>query len=689
MDRPDTELFKLPFVRIAPFMAAGMLLAYFGGSAVCAIGFVCAAAFAVFAAVKRKAFGLCAVGLAAGLLITTAYLKFYCEPVLRYSGETIRGEFIVSEITSVSGDTQRVTAKLNLGGIPAKVSLSCENSISEGERASAVIELGEYDEENRLYNLANGILLSGSAAELEIIPSDVTTGTGFLKTLRRELMGSVQQTLFGEEREMAMAMLFGEGGKLPQKMREQLRICGAAHFTAVSGTHFAVFGAVVLSLISEKRRLARSIVSLSFAPLAVIFFGTGASVLRAAVMFFINGLAPLFRRKSEPLNTLCAAFTVLAVFSPGLILDAGFAMSVLGVFGVSVVGQRLSERLCNKLPKKLKLLETPITAAVTSACAVVCTAPISAAVFKGVSLSSALVSLLLITLMTIGAAFAVLGGIMGSAVIAVPAAFAMKLAGLVVETFGSRREFWLSLDFEGAWFLAALFAVLLTVGTFASKKTLVLSAGCLAALAVFSVSMSVHTTSARSEVRFVGNSRTGAAVAILGDSAAVLISGNGSGLAENISRCIRESGARRISVLVSENADFVGALALKELSELIEIEEIYSTPTAAAVLSDRQVTIIGEDAALSVGGVTIAAGNYSESELSADIAVYHGSFRTMPESSAKMAVYFSRFDRPLPENGFNACRGDELSVIVPRGEIKVISENRTSQTLEVGDNLTE
>lgn len=672
MEKGSSELFKLPFVRIAPFMAVGMLLAYFGGSAVCAIVFVCAAAFAVCLVIKKRSgYALCAAGLMAGLLITGLYVHLYCDPILEYSGKTIRAEFVVREITYASGDTQRVTSGIMLDGRSAKVSLYCENALSVGQRATADIELGEYDEERRLYNLANGILLSGSAENIEFEPiSAKTASVGLLlQTLRNELIGGIERTFFGDERELVKALLFGEDSGLSQAARERLKICGAAHFTAVSGSHFAIFGAVLAALIPKKRRRLKALFPLVFAPMAVIFFGTSASVIRAAVMFFIGGLALVFRRKGETLNTLCAAFTIIALFSPGIILDVGFAMSVLGVFGVGAVGVKLSDRVCERIPKKAGFLKAPVTAFITSICAVVCTSPISAAFFKGVSLFGAVSSLLLMVLITVGAAFALIGAVTGSALIAVPSVYAMRAADRFIDLFGSGifRGLWLPLNFDGAWVIAAIFALLLTVGVFSSPKNFAPAVSCMAALAVFSIGMSLHTVDAQSEICFAGNSRSGAAIVLNGDTAAVVISGTGGGLAGKLSQTLREHGARKVSLLMAESADFTGALAIGELSELIEIEEIYSTSTVAAVLSERKVETISEDSVLDIGGVTIAAAKYSESEVSADIAVYYGSFRSVPKSSARMAVYFSSFERELPENGVNALR-DEIVIKINKGQ---------------------
>lgn len=565
-------------------MAAGMILAYFCSGGVCAVFIVFAAAFAVYLFIKRHALALCAVGAVVGIFIASLYMQLYFTPITEYSGKSVQGEFVVTEIRRVSGDHQEITVKMTLGGRTAKVALNCETRLTEGQTARAKITFGEFDEEYKLYAMANGILLSGSAEELEIISGEVAE-EGLLRTIRAGFIGTVEENLFSEERALAKAMLFGDDGELSQSARERLRICGAAHFTAVSGAHFAVFGAVMLGMIPPKKRRTRAVFLLMFAPMAIVFFGPGVTVMRAAVMFVINGAAVLFRRSADPLNTLCAAFVILALFSPGIILDIGFAMSVFGVFGVAVVGTRLSEKLCGLISGKAKALSPMITALAVSASAVVCTAPLSTAFFKGVSLTGTLISILLTPLMMVGAVSATLTAVTGAGFFALPLAAAMKLSNGIITLVGNIRIAWLPLNFSGAWIIAALFAVILTIGAFHSMRLLRTSAVCMAMITVFCFAESAYISKSRNITVRVENTSGSAEIVISDGKADVVIDGSGGGLAEKISRCLRENGAHSISVLTAHDADFTGALAVKELSELVEIGYVDSNEIVTAVLN--------------------------------------------------------------------------------------------------------
>ena len=558
-------------------------LEYLGSGGACAVIIAFAAAFAVCLFIKHSLWALCFASFALGALNTGLYTALYCTPVLEYSQKHIQGEFTVTEIRSISGDHQEITAKMTLGTRTAKAALSCETRLAAGQTARADIVFGEFDEDNKFYAMANGILLSGKAENIEII-SDEPEAEGFLKMLRGGVAGVIDKTLFGEDRELAKAMLLGEESGLSQSARERLRICGAAHFTAVSGAHFAVFGAVMLEIIPKKRRRTRAVFALMFAPMAMVFFGTSVSALRAAVMFVINGCAVLFHRKSEPLNTLCAAFVLLALFSPGIILDIGFAMSVLGVFGVAVVGRRLSERLCGLLPEKLRRLSPAIAAVTVSSSAVICTAPVSVAFFKGVSLTGAFTSILLTPLMALGVLFLILTAATGAKFLALPLAAAVRLAGLIIRWLGNIRVLWLPMNFGGAWAVAALFAVLLTVMTFYNLKTMKTCIVCMTMIAVLSTAGSVYVSKTRSETVLLENSRGSAEIVFNDGKAYVTIHGSGGGLAERISGRLRENGAVRIEVLTASDADFTGALAVKELSEMMEIGYIETNELVKAVL---------------------------------------------------------------------------------------------------------
>lgn len=664
IERDKTALLSLPIVRFSPFFAAGMLTVYFGGGLPGAILFACASAALIYLRITKKKAWLCAAGAVFGVLLMAGYVSFYFKPVRAYAGRTIDAEIYVSEVTARSGQSEELTAKATLDGRAVRLRLSCAETLPEDHLAAVTIELDET--EPTADDLSRGILLSGEVTELYSSEYKGASAASFFRAIRAGFFGQLARNVSGVSGELAEAMLFGESGKLSPRYSEYLRVSGAAHYTAVSGAHFAVFAAALLSLVPQRRRKTRLLISLLFAPAGLLFYGASLSVMRASLMFFIYSLGLLLHRRANTLNSLCIAVTIIPILSPTAIVDAGFAMSVLGVFGVGVVGPEAAKKLCEFIrdkPDTVKRILTPVVTAFTcSLCAVICTAPISAAVFKSVSPIGAITSLLIAPLMAAAMMFMLLLGAVHIRLFAVPIEWSMRLAAAIIRFFGKCRALSLSLDFGGAWILAALLAVIAAVCAFGDMKTFTRFGKAVIALILLIPVLSAVNVANRREVRFIGNTYTSAAIVFDGNSAAVYISGGGDGLSGNISRVLRERGAVKITTLYARDADYGGSLAVRELSEMLPIDEIFSNELAAALLPELSVRtdITGE--VFAANGITIGSATASEPAPSADILLYGGHPDKATESPARVAVYFTKTERELPANFHNARIDRELCV---------------------------
>lgn len=620
-----------------------------------AIIFAAAAAALIYFAVKKKKAALCAAGVLCGVMLMSGYMLFYCKPILSYAGKTVEAQIFVRDITERSGRSEEIIAKVRLGGRTAKLRLTCAEALPEDHIADVTIELEEADKSNLADDLSNGILLSGEITEIRSSKYRGADIYSLFRVIRKNFYGNLAENVFGESGDLAAAMLFGESGQLQPKYAEYLRVSGAAHYTAVSGAHFAVLAAALLSIIPQQRRKTRFLISLMFAPAGLLFFGFSPSVLRASVMFFLYSLGMLLHRKSHPLNSLCIAVTVIPIFAPFTVVDAGFAMSILGVLGVGVVGPAFSEKLCEFIPDKGKRFFSPMVTAFTcSVCAVICTSPISALLFKSVSLSGAVTSLLLVPFMTAAMMFMLLLGAFQIRLFAIPIDWSMKAAAAIVKALGKCRALSLALDFKGAWILTAALALVVTLCAFGDLKTFSRFVKAAGVLAVIIPAVSIILTANRHEVRFVGNTYSSAAVVFNNNSAAVFISGGGDGLSVSISRVLRERGAVRITKIAAYDADYGGALAIKELSEMLPIGEVCTNELVKGLLPDLDAASVHEGGVFEIDGVTIASASASEPAPEADILLYGGRMNKVTESPAKAAVYFSKEEYELPDNFHNA-----------------------------------
>lgn len=650
-----------------------MLTAYFGGGLVCGIVSAAAAAVTVLCAVKRKRSAICMAGLLWGIIVMSAYIHLYCAPIKEFGGKTVQAEIRVNKISYIGSGTREYVVEMNLSGRKANVRVTGGDFAGVGVRAVVIAELAEPDSDDELQNLADGILLEGIITEVESVAAADFDITAPITALREIMIEELSANVFRERADLALSMLLGEDGCLSPALREKLKICGAAHYTAVSGSHFAIFAAVILGMIPDKRKRVKQVVSVLFAPAALVFFGVTPSVMRAAVMFLLYSLAALIWRKADTLNSLCLAVALICTFSPGTVLDLGFAMSVLGVFGAGVVGVNAAKKLCGLIPDKAKKPLTPVVTAVSvSIGAVVCTSPVSVFAFKGVSLGGAFVSILLMPLMAVSMGCMALLGLLRIDLLALPIDLSMGIAKAVINGLGSLRGMWLTLDFKNAWVLAVLCAAAVTFAAFGDMKAFWRYGKYAAVLVLCTLVIGQYVNEQRSEVRFTGNSTTSAAVIIENNEAVVFVSGSGVGLATSISRTMREHGAVRIACIAVFDADYSGALAIRELSRMVEIGTVYSNDMVKELLTEMNVITVPEGARLSVSGITFASAKPSDKDVSADIVLYNGRFTKTAESTARYAVYFSSSEKELPENWHNARRDKEF-YIRPENGTKNIS----------------
>lgn len=663
IEKDRAELLSLPFVRLAPFFAAGMLTVYLGGSTFGAVFIAVSSAALICFAIRKSRAVLCAAGAVIGALLMTVYTALYIGPVLEYAGETLSDvRIFVRDVISSSGQSEELLAKIKLNGRTVKLRLSGAEAIPEDHYAGVTIVIDPSSADITAKDLANGILLTGEITEIHSVEYAGVDAYSVLRMVRGGFYGAFAENVFGESAELASAMLFGEDDKLSPARSEYLRVSGAAHYTAVSGAHFAVFAAVLLSMISIERRRTRLLFSLMFAPLVLLFFGVSPSVLRASAMFFLYALGTILRRRSDPLNSLCIAVIVISMISPLAVADAGFGMSVLGVFGVAVVGPAFSEKLCELVPDKAKPALSPLVNVLScSLCAVICTAPVSAALFGSVSLLGIITSLLFVPFMTAAMMFTLLLGATRIPLFAVPVDWSMKAAAFIVKLFGKCRGLTLPLGFKGAWVLAALLALSVTVCAFVDMKTFVTAVRVSGALAIVIPVVSLILAANRHEVRFVGNSYSSAAIVFNGGTASVFIAGGGDGLAESISQSLRKYGALRITVLAAYDVNYGGSLAIRELSEMLPIDELRANGLAKGMLPGLNVVTVTEHSEVFLeDSVTIAASDHYA--LEADILLYTGQPKAA-EGFDGTAVYFTKKeDAELPDNYRNARTDRDLCV---------------------------
>lgn len=122
---------------------------------------------------------------------------------------------------------------------------------------------------------------------------------------------------------------------LDKDFKNQVNQIGIAHLLAVSGSHLAT---IVALMELPLKRLPLKIFSLALALILIwytVLIGSGASIVRATLMFILSLIyRNFFYKQFSALFGLFLSVIIILGFSPGLITDIGFLLSVAATSGI-------------------------------------------------------------------------------------------------------------------------------------------------------------------------------------------------------------------------------------------------------------------------------------------------------------------------------------------------------------------
>ncbi|BEK86172.1 ComEC/Rec2 family competence protein [Nocardia seriolae] len=165
--------------------------------------------------------------------------------------------------------------------------------------------------------------------------------------VRGEFAGSAHRALSEDAAGLLPGLVIGDTSALTEHVQENFRETDLSHLTAVSGANVTILlGAVLVSMraLTVDPRIG-AVAAGAALVMFVILARPSPSVLRAAVMGAVALLALCTGRRKQALPALCAAVIGLLAWSPGLAVDAGFALSGLATAGLIVLAPGWSDWL--------------------------------------------------------------------------------------------------------------------------------------------------------------------------------------------------------------------------------------------------------------------------------------------------------------------------------------------------------
>jgi len=331
-------------------------------------------------------------------------------------------------------------------------------------------------------------------------------------------------------------------------------------------------------------------------------------------------------------------------------------MSVMGVFGVSVVGNRCVRLLNSALRKLPAVIKSFIGAIASSACAVICIAPISISAFGGISLLGALSTVVLSPVFAAALTVAVCFAVTGLGILIAPLGVLMNVAYYIIAFLGQFTGAWLSMDFNYAPVIAWLCATALTAALLIPRKLLSVGTFTAAAAAILNLTLCFFTANDRKMIDFISDGSSGAAVICNRSEATILICGDGARLGNKLSDCLLSHGIQSIELIAAYDLSAASCESLAEICALYPTDTISVSKPAATVLSaalhDTEITT-EKIAHINANGVTIACAKTNDTECTADIVLYSGYKQTVPKHGGILPLYISSRQELLPRGGVN------------------------------------
>ena len=163
--------------------------------------------------------------------------------------------------------------------------------------------------------------------------------------IRQSASRALLDTLSPEEsnRGLLEALLLGYRGNIDSNTYMAFRKTGLLHFISLSGMHLGVLIGMVwwLCKTAGLMKPARAVICLIALAVFLLVVPPRAPTLRAAIICCVFCISILFRRHSNPVNTLSLAAIILLLIRPTHIFEAGWQLSFGAVLAIVLFSDRI------------------------------------------------------------------------------------------------------------------------------------------------------------------------------------------------------------------------------------------------------------------------------------------------------------------------------------------------------------
>ncbi len=147
---------------------------------------------------------------------------------------------------------------------------------------------------------------------------------------------------------VTLAVLTGDTGGIESGLLDNMRFGGIAHIFAVSGLHVGALYSFCLFLFNKtKIRLTPKPIRFLFLAFLLVFYagvcGFSPSILRATTLCLVSYFMRLLGSKSDSLNVLGVAATLILLLTPSALFEIGFQLSFMASIGILLLSKRIGQ----------------------------------------------------------------------------------------------------------------------------------------------------------------------------------------------------------------------------------------------------------------------------------------------------------------------------------------------------------
>ena len=282
--------------------------------------------------------------------------------------------------------------------LAGKISLS-------GFGLNAVYQGDEMQATGKLYPSLGSYQGRISYAQLQLIAHH----DSLVSELRRKFTAGMQSALPEPLASFAMGLLIGQRASLPDTIKQDLLMVGLTHIIAVSGYNLTIMLRASKGVFGKRSKRIATLLSFGLIAIFLLFAGTSASIVRAAIVSGLSIATSYYGRQMKPLLLIMLAATITAFVNPFYVWsDASWYLSFLAFYGVMVLGPLIQARWPGRWH------ESPVVAvALESLCAEAMTLPYVLFVFGQMSFIGLLANMLVVALVPLGMLLAMIAGLAG------------------------------------------------------------------------------------------------------------------------------------------------------------------------------------------------------------------------------------------------------------------------------------